>query len=108
MPVPDDGSGHLTVAILEYTAFLLEEPTFSLVRLAFLTSLLGSAKVRVSLFFFVLRPLGNSSHPAFFPSPLTAKLTAKPVDNSGFPWIGVDMRLASGADGRHRWTVVNE
>ena len=36
---------------------------------------------------------------------LTAKLTAKPVDNSGFPWMGVDMRLASGAGGRHRWMV---
>src|SRR5258708_12413951 len=32
-----------------------------------------------------------------------SKLTAKPVDNGGFPWMTVDIRLASGADGRHRW-----
>src|SRR5712692_7853399 len=37
-------------------------------------------------FFFVRRPSETRSHPAFFRSPLTAKLTAKPVDNSGFSW----------------------
>src|SRR5260370_35131787 len=54
-------------------------------------------------FFFVYMSSETRSHPAFFQSPLTAKLTAKPVDNGGFPWMTVDIRLASGADGRHRW-----
>ena len=51
---------------------------------------------------------GNSSHPAFFPSPLTAKLTAKPVDINGFQWMAVDIRLPCGAGGRHWWTVKNK
>src|SRR5229473_1808052 len=59
-------------------------------------------------FFFVYRSPETRSHTAFFQSPLTAKLTAKPVDNSGFPWMAVDIRLASGADGRHWWMAKNK
>src|SRR5258708_11840606 len=59
-------------------------------------------------FFFVYRPSETRSHPAFSQSPLTAKLTAKPVDNHGFSWMGVDIRLACGAAGRHRWTAKDE
>src|SRR2546427_13197048 len=54
------------------------------------------------LFFLHVQVLGNTLTPCLIQSPLTAKLTAKPVDNSGFLWMGVDIRLASGADGRHR------
>jgi len=53
-------------------------------------------------FFFVCRSQETRSHPAFFQLPLTAKLTAKPVDYGGFSWIGVDIRLACGAGGRRR------
>ncbi len=50
----------------------------------------------------------NSPHPAFFQSTLTAKLTAKPVDNNGFPWMGVEIGSAWGAAGRHWWTLKDE
>jgi hypothetical protein len=53
-------------------------------------------------FFFVYRSSETRSQTAFFQSPLTAKLTAKPVDNSGFPWMGAEIPLASGGGGR-RW-----
>jgi hypothetical protein len=36
------------------------------------------------------------------------KLTAKPVDNRGFPWMGVDIQLACGAGGRRWWTAEDE
>src|SRR5260370_18201933 len=64
--------------------------------------------VGCSSFFFAYRPPETRSHPAFFQSPLTAKLTAKPVDNRGFSWMTVDIRLASGADGRHWWMAKNK
>src|SRR5438105_2521994 len=48
--------------------------------------------------FFVRRSRETRLCSSFFPSPLTPK----PVDNSGFPWMGVDMRLACGVGGRLR------
>ena len=56
--------------------------------------------------FFFVRRSPNTLTPAFFPSPLTAKLTAKPVDNSGFPWMEVETRLACGAAGRRCATLL--
>src|SRR5258708_12934902 len=55
-------------------------------------------------FFFVWRSQETRSHPAFFQLPLTAKLTAKPVDYGGFSWIGADIRLTCGPGGRH-WVI---
>jgi len=55
-------------------------------------------------FFFVYRSSETRSHPASLQSPLTAK----PIDNRGFPWMAVDIRLASGADGRPRWRTKDE
>jgi hypothetical protein len=52
-------------------------------------------------FFFVYRSSETRSQTAYFRSPLTAKLTAKPVDNRRFPWMGVEIRLACRAVGRH-------
>ncbi len=68
---------------------------------------LSTTNAEVSLF---LRSQahGNGSHPAFSASPLTAKLTADTVDNSGFPWMMVETRLASGGAGRHRWMAGDE
>jgi hypothetical protein len=63
-----------------------------------------AATQRLRLFLFVRRP-SETAHTLHFPSPI---LTAKPVDNSGFSWIGVDMRLACGGAGRHRWTEKNK
>jgi len=54
--------------------------------------------------FFFVRRSPNTLTPPFSASPLTAK----PVDNRGFPWMGIEIRLACGAAGRRRWTWKDE
>jgi len=53
-------------------------------------------------FFLRVQVLGNTLTDCIFPVTFDSKLKAKPVDNSRFPWMGVDIRLACGAGGRHR------
>jgi len=57
-------------------------------------------KQRVRLFSLFAGP--ETAHALRFPGP---PLTAKPVDNSGFPWMGVEIRLTSGASGR-RYVII--